>query len=299
MTILKLLANNQFWTVNKPLARATSIEAALFYAEIASAIVYHKTNEVFRSMEEIEEQTTLKRRKQNTARRLLKSKGLIKETRKGTPARIYYKIDEECSKNLLNIIDSQECTSVQSRMYTTYNQECTQSTDKSGQNVHTYNKNTVNKNTERINTMSDSKNPTNQKFLFDVFWDKYAYKVGSKSRCKANFLKLSKKDQQKAMDQIPFYNQWLELRPFQERKQPQGFLSTYLDTDFKALISQERAKSGNNTPQVDLAALRAKLMDLRSKHADVWTKEYDTKIKDNGILKGYRYIERKHPEWIS
>jgi hypothetical protein len=245
-------------------------------------------------MEEIEEQTTLKRRKQNTARQLLKSKGLIKETRKGTPARIYYKIDEECSKNLLNIIDNQECTSVQSRMYTTYNQECTQSTDKSGQNVHTYNKNTVNKNTERINTMSDSKNPT----AFDEFWDKFNHKVGSKKACRTYFNRLSKANQDHAIKIIPSYHEWLQVTGT-SIKQPLGWLRKYLDTDFKSLISQERAKSGNNTHQVDLVALRAKLMSLRSKHSDVWTKEYDTKIKDNGILKGYRYIERKHPEWIS
>ncbi|MCH2043988.1 MAG: hypothetical protein MK212_07565, partial [Saprospiraceae bacterium] len=94
-------------------------------------------------------------------------------------------------------------------------------------------------------------------------------------------------------------NQYLALTEY-DKCHPSTYLNQKrFDDDFKALISQERAKSGNNTQQVDLVALRAKLMDLRSKHSDMWTKEYDTKIRNSGILKGYRYIERKHPEWVS
>ena len=149
-------------------------------------------------------------------------------------------------------------------------------------------------NNKNINTMSDSKNPT----AFDEFWDKFNHKVGSKKTCRTYFNRLSRANQDHAIKIIPSYHEWLQVTGT-SIKQPLGWLKKYLDTDFKALISQERSKTGNNTHQVDLVALRAKLMSLRSKHADVWTKEYDTKIKDSGILKGYRFIERKHPEWIS
>lgn len=167
---------------------------------------------------------------------------------------------------------------------TKYTQGCEQST-------HIDNNTNNNKN---IDNIVDSDKSTS----FNSFYDLFNRKVGKKAAIKA-WNSLTKTEKKKTIESIPLYNEYLALTEY-DKCHPSTYLNQKrFEDDFKSLISQERAKSGNNTHQVDLAALRAKLMDLRSKHSDVWTKEYDTNIKDNGILKGYRYIERKHPEWIS
>lgn len=110
MSILKLIASSSFITVNKEIARKLSLESAVLFGDLASAQVYWNEREqssdvwFFRTRDTIEQETTLKKRKQLSAYRKLTDNNLIKERISGCPAKKYYLIDDECLENLNTLL---------------------------------------------------------------------------------------------------------------------------------------------------------------------------------------------------
>lgn len=110
MSILKLIASSSFLTVNKEIARKLSLDAAVLFADLASAQVFWNDREqssdvwFFRTRETIGQETTLKKRKQLSAYKLLTANNLIKEKIAGVPAKKYYLIDSECLENLHGLL---------------------------------------------------------------------------------------------------------------------------------------------------------------------------------------------------
>jgi hypothetical protein len=140
MSILKLIASSSFLTVNKEIARKLSLESAVLFADLASAQIYWNDKEgaedtwFFRTREVIEQETTLKKRKQLNAYNNLKKNNLIKEKIAGCPAKKYYLIDEECTNNLHTLLCQNETA------------DCDEMKQLGVANQHDINKNKENKN---------------------------------------------------------------------------------------------------------------------------------------------------------
>lgn len=110
MSILSLLASNSFLTVNKTLAQKIGLDAAVIFADLASAHIYWEQVDklsdgyFYRTQSEIETNTTIGVKAQLKCIKILQLNGLIKTKLKGLPAVKHYKIDETCIANLLNMI---------------------------------------------------------------------------------------------------------------------------------------------------------------------------------------------------
>lgn len=110
MSILSLLASNSFLTVNKTLAQKIGLDAAVIFADLASAHIYweqvDKLSEgyFYRTQSEIETNTTIGVKAQLRCIKILQFNGLIKTKLKGLPAVKHYKIDQTCIANLLKLI---------------------------------------------------------------------------------------------------------------------------------------------------------------------------------------------------
>jgi hypothetical protein len=114
MSILKLIASNGFLTVNKFLAQKIGLNAAVLFADLAGANEYWRNKGetmFFRTREEITKETTLGRSQQIKANKVLIEKGLIKTVTKGVPAKLFYIIDNDCLKNLVNLLEDNETAS--------------------------------------------------------------------------------------------------------------------------------------------------------------------------------------------
>ena len=98
--ILQLLATSSFITINKEIAKKFGLDSAVLLGELASELDYWtKKNGLvdgyfFSTVENIEENTTLKEHRQRKAINNLKSLGILDVTVKGLPAKRYIKIDE-------------------------------------------------------------------------------------------------------------------------------------------------------------------------------------------------------------
>lgn len=136
MSILKMIGSTSFLMANKELIKATDIESAILYSDLAGAYDYWQQNNsltdgyFFRTQSEIEENTTLSAKVQLRCLRILQEKGLIKTKVKGLPARKYFCIDSECMYRLSQVIQKGE-TSIAERE----NQVCTKRRNKLQQNV--------------------------------------------------------------------------------------------------------------------------------------------------------------------
>lgn len=314
MSALRMLVQNQFWAISKPLSHAiskhhdstTGILCSLLYAEIASAMVAHNSTCIFRSVEKIKDNTTLSDRVQRRCRKVLVELGFMKIKRMGVPARLYYIFDDECESVLTaalnenklgNTPNQTEEPVITDRQNQLLRNAITSTNAKQGQDSaqsHDIIKNTSIKNTKSNKSMSDSKNPT----VFDDFWDKFKNKVGSKKACRTYFNRLSKANQDHAIKIIPLYHQWLKITGIQI-KQPLGWLKKYLDTDFEALIKQERVKNGKNIPAADLKAVRGKLMALYGKYSirGEWKDKYTTLAKTD-IARAMELVKAENPNWF-
>lgn len=109
MTILKLLANDNYIIVNRDLAKELGLEEAIIFGELASEYNYYEKNNqledgyFYSTIDNIEDNTTLSEYKQRKALNNLKDIGLIDITIKGIPAKRYIKINEEQVEELFNI----------------------------------------------------------------------------------------------------------------------------------------------------------------------------------------------------
>ena len=109
MTILNLISNNNFITLNKDLIKAIGLEEAILLGELASEYDYWNKQELlengyfYSTIENIEEHTTLSEYKQRKALNSLKDQGLIDIKIKGLPAKRFIKINEELVLEKLKI----------------------------------------------------------------------------------------------------------------------------------------------------------------------------------------------------
>lgn len=102
MGILRLIANRNFIAVNKDLIRVFGLEEAIILGELASEFNYWeergeigKDGYFFSTADNIEENTTIKEKRQRNALNNLKEKGVIDIKLKGLPAKRYIKINDE------------------------------------------------------------------------------------------------------------------------------------------------------------------------------------------------------------
>lgn len=108
MEVIKLLASNNFITFNRDLAKLVGLEAAIMLGELASEQSYWMARDgledgyFFSTLENIEDKTTLSRKKQDKAIKMLKDKGIIQVKVRGCPAKRYFKINEYWVLRLLS-----------------------------------------------------------------------------------------------------------------------------------------------------------------------------------------------------
>lgn len=109
MTILNLISNNNFITLNKNLIKAIGLEEAIILGELVSEYDYWSSQKAledgyfYSTIENIEKHTTLSVHKQRKALNNLKEKGIIDIKVKGIPAKRYIKIIEKQVYELLSI----------------------------------------------------------------------------------------------------------------------------------------------------------------------------------------------------
>ena len=109
MTILQLIASENYISVNKDLIKLLGLEEAIMLGELASEQYYwQKENRLvedawfFSTIENIEENTGLSGHKQRKALKSLEDMGLIEQKIKGIPAKRYIRIIEKQVFNLFN-----------------------------------------------------------------------------------------------------------------------------------------------------------------------------------------------------
>jgi hypothetical protein len=139
------LTNTSFWQINKDIARAFGLDSAVILTELVDKWIYLKCPySFFHTMENIEEQTTLSRHKQDKAIKILIEAGFINYEVKGIPAKKHFIIYESQIANFLQ-------TSFHDNLNTDYNN----SANKNVNNSQTINNNTSNNNTSNINISSN------------------------------------------------------------------------------------------------------------------------------------------------
>lgn len=146
MNLVGLLSNSSFRFYSKPLARKVGVHAAVLFSELAAKNEYFfsigKLDEegmFYASIDDIEYETSLTRRNQDSAISILSEIGLIVTKVKGMPAKRYFGFPQNCSEILAQTIGLQFGGFVQTSLADSYKQECTNRTNKFGGFVHVYN----------------------------------------------------------------------------------------------------------------------------------------------------------------
>ena len=109
MSILKLLASENYITVNKTLIKELGLEGAVLFGTLCSEYDLWskqgklKDGKFFCSLEKIEELTTLSPYKQRKLLSELQEKGFLTVTLEGLPAMRYFELHEEQVINLFNV----------------------------------------------------------------------------------------------------------------------------------------------------------------------------------------------------
>ena len=166
MKILERLNPTNTGSYNRPIAHALGLAAAVVYAALISKQVYYEQHNMldddgffYSTIADLEESTTLTKRQQRAAIKVLIDKGLIKRKRCGMPAKRYFRVLDdtelidnflkqgEAVMNELNPI-AQKCENVTSCSDKIVQQEVTNCNIKLAQNVpYTINHN-INKSKE-------------------------------------------------------------------------------------------------------------------------------------------------------
>lgn len=105
-SLKNVLGKDAFWQVNKKIAFATSLDAAVILAELvnkesyfSNSLIYHKdypdTPFFYATAENIKEQTTIGYKPQKAAIQLLESFGFIITKLMGVPAKIHFSICDD------------------------------------------------------------------------------------------------------------------------------------------------------------------------------------------------------------
>ena len=113
-----LLSSTAFLVVNKQLAKRVGLKAAVLLADLISKEQYFIDNKsliegyFYNTEDNIYKDTTLTTYQLRKALKSLKNENLIETKRKGVPAKIHYKINEEQVINLLNNLSEIKLTSI-------------------------------------------------------------------------------------------------------------------------------------------------------------------------------------------
>lgn len=106
MSILQLIANNSYGLYNKHIAKEVGLIEAIILGELASEYDYWLKNDgltpdgyFFSTIENIEENTTIKEAKQRAALKTLQDLNIISVSVRGLPAKRYIKLNEEVLQN--------------------------------------------------------------------------------------------------------------------------------------------------------------------------------------------------------
>lgn len=100
MSIISLIASNNYIVVNKDVLQKLGVYPAIMLGELASEYnYYNKTRELvdgmfYSTIENIQSNTTLSRHQQNEAISKLKELGILEVVVKGIPAKRYFKLNE-------------------------------------------------------------------------------------------------------------------------------------------------------------------------------------------------------------
>lgn len=101
MSILSILATENFITVNRTVAKIVGLEAAVIFGELASEHNYWQKNNpdwdgsFFSTVENLEEKTFLTAHQQREAIKRLEDQGWMTTEKRGMPARRYIRLNEE------------------------------------------------------------------------------------------------------------------------------------------------------------------------------------------------------------
>lgn len=161
MVIIELIANSNFIAVNKVLAKKIGLEESILMGELASEYTYWQNQGqlqdgfFFSTIENIEENTTLNRYRQDKAMKTLKSLELVEVVLKGIPAKRFIKINE---KKLIEILDNNVAEDEQTSLLNINNLDCQFSTP---------NKNNINKNNNKNNIKKERKKETNYDIIIN------------------------------------------------------------------------------------------------------------------------------------
>lgn len=118
MSILKFLASDGFLTVNKHIARAVGLDAAVMLAELASSYNYFEMmgqlndGMFYETVEHVEENTTLSKYQQAKAVKTLEEAGILTTKKIGIPAKRYFLINEDAVLALVDHKKSKNLTTV-------------------------------------------------------------------------------------------------------------------------------------------------------------------------------------------
>lgn len=119
MSILKLLANGNFITVNKCVAKTIGLNESVILGALCSEFVYCEGRSLTEdgffpfSIELLQEETTLGRKSQDTAISHLVNVGLIEQKNFGIPNKRHFRIIEEAVESLLFEQTSMDSTNTQ------------------------------------------------------------------------------------------------------------------------------------------------------------------------------------------
>ena len=220
----KLLAQGQWWNVNKQMAKSVGIEAALLLSELIGKHLYHKENSqmvsrggleyFFYTSDDIEKQTTLSYTLQKKNIKILEKAGFIKTCLMGIPAKLHFTIDEnKISEFLKTGIEKN------SKLYIK---------NKDIKNKDKYIDGFDDENYENEKTITDERPFNNRSskyevYPFDEFWNDYDKKVGDKEKIRKKYDKLPDKVKLSIKEHIPKYK--LAQPEKQFRKNPETYLN--------------------------------------------------------------------------
>ena len=94
MNVLQLLAQDNFITYNKSIAKEFGVNAAILLGALCSYQIYFQNEEFYKEQGKISEDTCLSEYEIQQALKILKQNELVIVTKKGLPAKNYYKIND-------------------------------------------------------------------------------------------------------------------------------------------------------------------------------------------------------------
>lgn len=102
MDVLDLIASDNYITLNKTLLKKLGIEATILFGALCSYQRYFNGEEFYKEQDKLMEDTCLTEYLLRNATKILKDLGLISVTKKGLPAKNYYKVNADKLLDMLS-----------------------------------------------------------------------------------------------------------------------------------------------------------------------------------------------------